>query len=90
MLSVPIPNAYYGINDLVTPVIITSSYNAHKHIDGVPHFKHQSPVLDECPTCCLAAKLQKQPASQKDSRRAQHTFQGLSIDFDFIVQASKY
>jgi hypothetical protein len=36
-------------------------YNAHKHIDGVPKFKHMDHVLEVCPTC-IHSKQTKEPA----------------------------
>ena len=63
-------------------------YNAHNHIDGIPKFSHQDPILDLCPTC-IAAKLRKQPRSHDPSRKATVPWQGLGIDFAFTGQASK-
>jgi hypothetical protein len=57
-------------------------YNAHKHVDGVPKFKHQTPVLDECPTC-IQAKQRKEPAGPNSTKTATMPYQGLSIDFAF-------
>jgi hypothetical protein len=63
-------------------------YHAHKHIIGVPQFKHHDPVLDQCPTC-LAAKLKKRAPGHKSTMKATSPAQGLSIDFAFTGQASK-
>jgi hypothetical protein len=63
-------------------------YNAHRHITGVPAFKHTDPVLDQCPVC-LPAKLKKRAAGNDTTRTATVPFQGLSIDFAFTGQKSK-
>ena len=46
------------------------------------------PVGDTCPVC-QAEKLTKAAKRKTDSRRATHCYQGLSIDFGFVVQKSK-
>ena len=63
-------------------------YNAHKHIDGVPKFKHMDPILDTCPTC-IQAKQTKEPAGPNTTRVAVYPFQGLSVDFSFSGMKSK-
>jgi hypothetical protein len=55
---------------------------------GVPIFKHQDPVLDQCPTY-LAAKLKKRAPGHVSTMKATTPWQGLSIDFAFTGQASK-
>lgn len=57
-------------------------YNAHKHIDGVPRFKHIDPILDTCPTC-IRAKQTKEAAGPNSTQSATLPYQGLSIDFGF-------
>jgi Reverse transcriptase (RNA-dependent DNA polymerase) len=58
----------------------------HRFAIGVPAL----PIADELAGCpvCAEAKLTKSPRSTDDSRRATQCFQGLSIDFGFIVQQS--
>ena len=63
-------------------------YNAHKHIRGVPIFKHIDPILEQCPTC-IQAKQTKEAAGQNSTRTATLPYQGLSIDFSFAGQRSK-
>ena len=63
-------------------------YNAHKHIDGVPQFKHMDRVLDTCPTC-IRAKQTKEPAGPNSTRTATQPYQGLSVDFSFSGTKSK-
>ena len=63
-------------------------YNAHKHVKGVPHFHHEHPVLDKCPTC-IQAKQTKEPAGIHTTRTATAPYQGLSIDFSFSGVKSK-
>ena len=57
-------------------------YQAHKHILGVPKFKCQTSILDQCPTC-IQCKQTKTPASSHSTRKATQPFQGLSVDFAF-------
>lgn len=57
-------------------------YNAHRHIVGVPQFKHIEPILESCPTC-IRAKQRKEPAGTHTTRTATVPYQGLSIDFSF-------
>jgi hypothetical protein len=59
---------------------------AHKYADGIPAIAHASD-LEKCPICARA-KLHKAARSAKTSRRANQCFQGISIDFGFIVQSS--
>ena len=63
-------------------------YNAHKHIDGVPQFKHMDPILETCPTC-IQAKQTKEAAGPNTTRVAVYPFQGLSVDFSFSGMKSK-
>eukprot|EP00980_Cylindrotheca_fusiformis_P025376 scaffold13535_cov117-Cylindrotheca_fusiformis.AAC.2 len=63
-------------------------FNAHKHIDGVPKFKHMDSVLDKCPTC-IRAKQTKEPAGPNTTRVATQPYQGLSVDFSFAGMKSK-
>ena len=63
-------------------------YNAHKHIKGVPKFKHMDAILDSCPTC-IRAKQTKEPAGPNTTRTATQPYQGLSIDFSFSGTKSK-
>jgi hypothetical protein len=63
-------------------------YNAHKHIDGVPKFKHMDCVLKVCPTC-IHAKQTKTPAGLNTTRVATQPYQGLSVDFSFAGVKSK-
>lgn len=63
-------------------------FNAHKHITGVPQFKHLDPILETCPTC-IRAKQTKEPAGPHSTRTATRPYQGLSIDFSFAGQKSK-
>jgi GAG-pre-integrase domain len=57
------------------------------HASGVPKLSRPT-VIDNCPIC-IAAKMQKSNASSANSRIATTCFQGLSIDFAFIVGKSK-
>jgi hypothetical protein len=59
----------------------------HKHVDGVPKLSRPT-ILDNCPTC-IDAKLQKSNASTENSRIATQCFQGISIDFSFIIGKSR-
>ena len=63
-------------------------YSAHNHIDGVPKFCRESPVLNQCPTC-IQAKLTKTPPGHNSTKRATRPYQGLSIDFAFAGIKSK-
>ena len=60
---------------------------AHKIIKGVP----QLPIATEIDNyaICLAAKLRKAARCKDDSRKATTCFQGLGIEFGFIVQTSE-
>ena len=44
-------------------------HNAHKHVEGVPRFKHEDKIFDICPTC-IRAKQTKEPAGKNSTRRA--------------------
>jgi hypothetical protein len=59
---------------------------AHKYATGIPVLPNASD-LDKCPICARA-KLHKAARGTASSRRATQCFQGISIDFGFIVQAS--
>jgi hypothetical protein len=50
--------------------------------DFEPRFKHEHPVLDECPTC-IQAKQTKEPAGHNTTPTATVPYQGLSVDFSF-------
>lgn len=63
-------------------------YQAHRHIKGVPVFKHVEPILASCPTC-IRAKQTKNSAGPNSTRKATVPYQGLSIDFAFAGTASK-
>lgn len=56
----------------------------HRHADGIP----KVPIATELDTCpiCAQAKLRKVARGKEDSRRATQCYQGLSIDFGFMVQ----
>ena len=59
----------------------------HKHAHGVPELREADEV-QKCPTC-IKAKMQKRSRSKEDSRHATKPFQGISIDFGFMVTRSK-
>jgi hypothetical protein len=59
---------------------------AHKYADGIPVIANASD-LDKCPICAHA-KLHKAARAATTTRRATQCFQGISIDFGFIVQSS--
>ena len=59
----------------------------HKYVKGVPKLGKPHP-LDKCATC-MQEKLRKSNSSKRSSRRSTIPNQGISIDFGFIVQASK-
>jgi hypothetical protein len=59
---------------------------AHQFATGVPAIPKPGP-LDTCPICAKA-KLHKAARSQSSSRRATQCYQGISVDFGFIVQNS--
>jgi hypothetical protein len=59
---------------------------AHKFATGIPVLPNASD-LDKCPICARA-KLHKAARGTATSRRATQCFQGISIDFGFIVQTS--
>ncbi|MCE2996259.1 MAG: hypothetical protein LW863_11705 [Flammeovirgaceae bacterium] len=63
-------------------------YNAHKFVKGVPHFRHETPVLDTCPVC-IQSKQKKEPPGPNSTRTATAPYQGLSIDFAFAGCTSK-
>jgi hypothetical protein len=62
-------------------------YAAHHHIDGVPKFATKDGTLDKCPIC-LQAKLRKRARTHDSTRKATEPFQGIAMDFGFIVQKS--
>ncbi len=55
---------------------------------GLPNQADVVHELDKCPVC-LKAKLHKANRSAEDSRKAAECYQGISVDFGFIVQQSK-
>jgi hypothetical protein len=59
---------------------------AHQFAIGVPKISKPGP-LDSCPICAKA-KLHKASRSSETSRRATKCYQGISVDFGFIVQSS--
>jgi hypothetical protein len=59
---------------------------AHKYADGIPVIANAN-NLEKCPICARA-KLYKAARGTTISRRATTCFQGISIDFGFIVQTS--
>ncbi|KAI2495082.1 hypothetical protein MHU86_19437 [Fragilaria crotonensis] len=59
----------------------------HRFVKGMPQFKIPSEI-EGCPIC-LAAKLRKAPAGTKTTMRATECYQGVSIDFGFMVQKSR-
>jgi Reverse transcriptase (RNA-dependent DNA polymerase) len=59
----------------------------HKHAEGIPKLSRPT-ILDNCPTC-IDAKMHKSNASTENSRVATQCFQGISLDFSFIVGKSK-
>jgi hypothetical protein len=59
---------------------------AHQFATGVPAISKPGP-LDNCPIC-IKAKLHKAARGVDSSRRATQCYQGLSVDFGFIVQNS--
>ena len=63
-------------------------YNAHRFVDGVPRFKHEHPILDNCPTC-IQAKQTKSSATDEPTITAKQPYQGLSVDFMFSGTKSK-
>jgi hypothetical protein len=63
-------------------------YAAHHHIDGVPKFATKDGTLDKCPIC-LQAKLRKRARTTDSTRKATAPFQGIAMDYGFIVQKSK-
>lgn len=59
----------------------------HRVATGIPP---KLPVISEvncCPTC-LEAKIRHRNRSTDDSRHATQCYQGLSVDFGFVVQKS--
>jgi hypothetical protein len=59
---------------------------AHKFATGIPAIANAN-ILKKCPICARA-KLHKAARATSTSRRATQCFQGISIDFGFIVQSS--
>ena len=60
--------------------------NMHKFAIGIPSVPLNTD-LDQCPIC-IKAKLHKAAQGQSSSRQAMQCFQGISIDFGFMVQHS--
>ena len=63
-------------------------YNAYKYVKGIPWFKHETKVLDICPTC-IRAKQVKEPAGPNSTWNATQPYQGLLVDFSFLGTCSK-
>ncbi len=59
----------------------------HRFVKGMPKFTLPT-ELEGCPIC-LAAKLRKAPKGTETTMRATTCNQGLSIDFEFMVQKSR-
>ena len=62
-------------------------YMAHKFIDGVPQFKHQDLILEQCPTF-IHSDQPKTPGTST-TLSATRPFQGFLIEFSFSDQTSK-
>jgi len=58
----------------------------HKYAHGIPKLPLPSD-LDNCPVC-LASKLHQAARGTQDSRHVTQCFQGISVNFGFIVQRS--
>jgi hypothetical protein len=58
---------------------------AHKYASGIPVIANAT-ELEKCPICARA-KLHKAARATTTSRRASQCFQGISIDFGFIVNS---
>jgi len=56
----------------------------HKFAHGIPPVPLATD-LDQCPICAQA-KLHKAAHGQSSSKRATQGFQGISVDFGFMVQ----
>jgi hypothetical protein len=63
-----------------------SVHDLYNAVDGLPRTRIAN-ELEKCPIC-LRAKLTRANRSTTDSRTASQCYQGISIDFGFIVQAS--
>ena len=78
-------------------------YKAGKAVKGVPTFSFMSTILDTCPIYIRAkqTKVRKQatkieeritkghtPCASHSTKRAEHPYQGLSIDFSFSGMSS--
>ena len=61
---------------------------AHKFVKGVPKFKYEVPILNQCPTC-IQAKQTKSSPGDHTTITAVRPYQGLSIDFSFSGVKSK-
>jgi len=60
----------------------------HKFAIGVPSVPMDTD-LDHCPIwCCIRVKLHKSACGHNSSKQATQCFQGISIDFGFMVQRS--
>ena len=64
----------------------TSIAKLHRSVDGVPKLPYPHDI-DTCPVC-NKAKIHKRAKGTSSTRRATQCFQGLSLDFGIIVQAS--
>ena len=58
----------------------------HKFAHGIPSVPLAT-NLDQCPICAQA-KLHKAARGQSSSKHATQCFQGISVDFGFMVQRS--
>jgi hypothetical protein len=58
---------------------------AHKFVDGIPSHLPSLDASNLCPVC-LSCKMRRCPASKMSSRTARQPYEGISIDFGFIVQ----
>ena len=63
-------------------------YNAHKHINGVPKFSRQDPIIDNCPTCMMA-KLRKRNIETIQQRPTTEKYESIQLDIGFTGQTSK-
>ena len=59
----------------------------HRFVKGLPKLSLPT-ELDGCPIC-LASKMRKAPAGTTTTMKATACYQGLSIDFGFMVQKSR-
>ena len=62
-------------------------FDMHRFVKGLPKLSLPT-ELDGCPIC-LASKMRKAPAGTTTTMKATACYQGLSIDFGFMVQKSR-